>query len=262
LRAAAPPLRIPALALGLAATLAAALGPAAGCARPEPGDGVVHAAVAANFAAPFADVGRAFEAATGQRVAVSAGSTGALYAQVVAGAPFEVFLAADEERPRLLVEAGLAVADSRFTYARGRLVLWSPGRPGIRPGDLGEPGYGRVALANPATAPYGAAAREALERLGLWRAVEPRAVYGSDVGKAFLFVATGNAAGGLVARSQLTAEQAREGWPVPQELHRLLDQQAVLLTAAAGDEGARALLAFLRGEAARALLVEHGYGVD
>lgn len=234
---------------------------AASC-RPAEVPHAVHAAVAANFAVPFAEIAGAFEASRGLRVATSTGATGALYAQIVAGAPFDVLLAADAERPRRLAAEGLAVAGSRFTYARGRLVLWSPGAAGpAGPELLAREDLGPIALANPKTAPYGAAARQALGRLGLWRAVEPRVVYGGDVGQAYQFVVTGNAAAGLLARSQLTAEQAATAWLVPEDLHDPLEQQAVLLARAAGRPAARELLAFLRGRQARAVLARHGYEV-
>jgi molybdate transport system substrate-binding protein len=221
----------------------------------------VHVAVAANFAIPFQAIVQGFETATGHRVVVTTGSTGALYAQVVAGAPFEVFLAADDERPRRLVETGRAVAESRFTYARGRLALWWPGREiADGPALLGRGDFARLAMANPATAPYGRAARQALETLGVWPAVEPKVVLGNDVGQAYQFVATRNADVGFVARSQLDGESEGAAWLVPEQLHAPIEQQAVLLTAGAGDAAARDLLDWLRGDEAREVIERFGFG--
>ncbi|HUO87037.1 MAG TPA: molybdate ABC transporter substrate-binding protein [Thermoanaerobaculia bacterium] len=240
---------------------AALVGLAAGC-RPAPGD-AVHVAVAANFAVPFGVVARGFETATGHRVAVTTGSTGGLYAQIAAGAPFEVFLAGDAERPRRLEEEGLAVAGSRFTYARGQLVLWSPGiaiTDGA--GVLRDGAFERLAIANPATAPYGRAARQTLETLGVWETIHERLVLGSDVGQAYQFVATGNADLGLIARAQLDHEAEGSGWLVPETLHAPVEQQAVLLAAGADDPAAAALLAYLRGSEAQRVLADFGYGSD
>ena len=235
---------------------------AAGCGAGR-GDEEVYVAVAQNFALPFAEIARELEAVSGLRVVTTTGSTGALYAQIVAGAPFAVFLAADEERPRRLVDEGLAVAESRFTYARGRLALW---RPGLEIADgaalLAGGDFDHLAMANPATAPYGRAARQALEALGVWPAVEAKVVFGSDVGQAYQFVATGNADLGLIARSQLDHEAEGAAWLVPERLHAPIEQQAVLLASAAGDEAAIELLDWLRGPEARRVLERFGHGAD
>lgn len=242
--------------------LVAALSPAAAC-GPGPTGEEVQVAVAANFALPFAAIVQEFEAATGHRVAVASGSTGALYAQIVAGAPFEVFLAADDERPRRLVEAGRAVAETRFTYARGRLALWWPGREiGDGPALLAGGDFARLSMANPVTAPYGRAARQALETLGVWQTVEPKVVLGNDVGQAYQFVATQNAELGFVARSQLDRESEGAAWLVPERLHAPIEQQAVLLTAGAGDPAARDLVAWLRGDEAREVIERFGFAPD
>jgi molybdate transport system substrate-binding protein len=241
---------------------AAALVGFAGC-RPAPSGDAVHVAVAANFAVPFGVLARDFEMATGHRVAVTTGSTGGLFAQIAAGAPFEVFLAGDAERPRRLEEEGLAVAGSRFTYARGRLVLWSPGVAiADGAGVLRDGAFERLAIANPATAPYGRAARQTLETLGAWETTRERLVLGSDVGQAYQFVATRNADLGLVARAQLDREAEGSPWLVPETLHAPVEQQAVLLAAGAGDLAASALLAYLRGPEARRVLADFGYGSD
>ena len=246
-------------ALVLVAVLSLA---AAGCGAERTGE-EVHVAVAENFVLPFGEIAREFEAATGHRVVVSAGSTGGLYSQIAAGAPFEVFLAADEKRPRRLTDEGLAVPESRFTYARGRLALWSPGReiadgPALLSGD----DFAHLAMANPATAPYGLAARQTLETLGVWPALEGKVALGADVGQAYQFVITGNADLGFVARSQLDKESEGAAWLVPATLHAPIEQQAVLLASAAGDEAAAELLAWLRGPEARRVLERFGYEVD
>jgi molybdate transport system substrate-binding protein len=251
-----------ALLTSLVAIALLSLAAAAGCGAERGGD-EVHVAVAQNFALPFTEIARELEAASGLRVVTTTGSTGALYTQIAAGAPFAVFLAADEERPRRLVDEGLAVAESRFTYARGRLALW---RPGLEIADgaalLAGGDFDHLAMANPATAPYGRAARQALETLGVWPAVEAKVVLGSDVGQAYQFVATGNADLGLVARSQLDHESEGSAWLVPERLHAPIEQQAVLLVSAAGDEAAIEVLAWLRGPEARRVLERFGYGVD
>lgn len=244
------------VALSLVAPLCLA---AAGCVPAGTGE-EVHVAVTESFALPFGEIARELEAASGHRVVVTIGSTADLYAQIAAGAPFEVFLAADEERPRRLVEEGLAVAGSRFTYARGRLALWRPGRE-ISDGAalLAAGDFARLAMADPNTAPYGRAARQTLETLGVWPGLERKVVFGEDVGQVYQLVVTGNANLGFVARSQLDHESEGSAWLVPAQLHAPLDQQAVLLAPAAGDEPATALLAWLRGPEARRVLDRFGY---
>jgi molybdate transport system substrate-binding protein len=254
-----PPALRAAGSLALAALAAGAL--LAGC-GPEPTGDEVHVAVAANFAVPFQVIAREFEAASGHRVVVTTGSTGALYAQIAAGAPFEVLLAADEERPRRLEEEGLAVPGSRFTYARGRLALWWPGREvADAPALLAGGRFERLAMANPATAPYGRAARQTLETLGLWQPVAPKLVLGSDVGQAYQFVATRNADLGFVARAQLDRESEGAAWLVPERLHAPIEQQAALLALGEAEAAAADLLDWLRGEETRRVLERFGYGV-
>jgi molybdate transport system substrate-binding protein len=195
---------------------------------------------------------------------VALGSTGKLYAQIRNGAPFEVLLAADEETPRRLEAEGLARPDSRFTYAVGKLVLWSP-REGVvdsRGEVLRQPAQGKLAIANPRVAPYGAAAVESLQQLGLLSMWEPQFVQGESVAQAYQFVASGNAALGFIALSQV-AEDGRiargSGWLVPAHLYSPLRQDAVLLNAGASNPAATAFLLYLRGNAARAILRRAGY---
>ncbi len=222
-------------------------------------------AVASNFADTLERLAAAFESSSGHRVLASAGSTGKLYAQITNGAPFEVFLAADTLRPRLLEQRGAAVAGSRMTYAVGRLVLWSAqtdlvdGRGAI----LGTGQFRHLALANPDTAPYGAAARQVLEHMNLWRDLSPRLVRGENITQAFHFVATGNAELGFVALSQtsrLDAANRGSGWLVPAELHAPIEQQVVLLEAGRDNPAALQFLDFLRTPAACAVIRRAGYG--
>ena len=242
------PVRRAAVAL-LVASLAPAVAPA----------GEVHVAVATSFAATARALAGPFRAETGHDVVTSEGSTGKLYAQIVHGAPYQVFLAADAERPRRLEEQGLAVAGSRFAYARGRLVLWSraPGRA-TGPDALAEGRVRRLAIASPELAPHGVAAREALVALGRWEALAPHLVRGQDVGQAFQFVATGNAELGLVALAQVQ-DAGGSHWIVPQDLYTPVEHHAVLLARGRDDPAAAAFLAFLRGPRARALVEAAGY---
>jgi molybdate transport system substrate-binding protein len=224
----------------------------------------VGVAVASNFAAAMRVLAPAFERATGHRLVVALGSTGALYAQVRNGAPFDVLLSADDETPARLEREGLAVAGSRFTYATGRLVLWSA-QPGVvddQGAVLRSAGAQRLALANPKLAPYGAAAVQALSAMGLWEAWRPRVVQGDNIAQAHAFVASGNAALGLVALSQVTAEgriASGSGWVVPARLHEPIRQDAVLLSRGRDRAAARALMDWLRSDAAAAVIRSHGY---
>lgn len=228
--------------------------------------GEVSVAVASNFTAPMRQLAAAFEAQTGHKARLAFGATGTFYAQVRGGAPFEVLLAADDETPAKLEREGLAVAGTRFTYAVGQLVLWS-----ARPGAIDDKGevlrtgtFDRIAIANPKLAPYGAAAVETLRRLGVHERLQARIVQGETIAQTYQFVATGNAAVGFVALSQV-AEAGRiakgSGWIVPASLHDPIRQDAVLLTRGRDSEAARALLAFLRSDPARALIRAYGYTV-
>ena len=226
--------------------------------------GEVRVAVAANVAAPMQRIATAFERDTGHRATLAIGSTGRFYAQVRNGAPFDVLLAADDETPARLEREGFAVAGSRFTYAIGRLVLWSaqPGGVDARGDVLRTDATSRLAIADPKLAPYGAAAMEVLQALGVARAWQPRLVQGESIAQAFQFVATGNAPLGFVALSQVMADGriARgSGWLVPASLHTPIRQDAVLLAAARDAEAAQALLRYLRGDAARSILRAAGY---
>ena len=246
--------------LRIVAALAAAVA-LAGCSG-ESGSGPtpVRAAVAANFAGAQAELAALFEARTGLRVETSSGSSGQLYAQIRNGAPFHLFLSADDERPLALEREGLTVPGSRFTYARGRLALYGPGLDVSAGGaDLLSQAVTHVAIANPETAPYGAAALDALAALDLLEQVRPRLVQAESVAQVQQFVGSGAAEMGFLALAQVRGEPPERLWLVPEDLHRPIVQDAVLLREGAGDEGARAFLEFLRGPEAAAVLEAHGY---
>lgn len=224
----------------------------------------VRVAVASNFLAPLETIAEALAAAGGPAVRAISGSTGRHYAQIVNGAPFDVFLAADQERPRRLEAEGLAVPGSRFTYARGRLVLWAAAGetlPEDGLGGLDPAGVRRLAIANPRLAPYGRAAEEALRHAGLLAALESRIVHAENVGQALQYVVTGNASHGLVALSYARGPQppAGERAVVPERWHAPVAQDAVLLRRAPSPGAARAFLDFLRGETAAVILADYGY---
>lgn len=225
-------------------------------------DDPLTVAVASNFARSAAELASQFEAETGIAVRLSNGSTGKLYAQIVNGAPFDLFLAADSTRPAKLEESGLAIVGSRFTYARGRLALWSAKfddcHDALRAG-------GWIALANPETAPYGRAAREYLQAAGYWDDVSDRIAYGENIMQAMQFAVAGNADAGIVARSVVDGPHTPDGkctWAVPQQFHAPIEQQAVLLARAKDDARALRLIAFLQSDAARSIIERHGYEVS
>ena len=221
----------------------------------------VLVAVAANFVRPAERIVDDFAEVHAADVALVAGSTGKLYAQIRNGAPFDVFLAADQRRPALLEDEGLALAGSRFTYAVGRLALWS-GREGVElhADTLRRGDYRKLAIANPELAPYGQAAREVLSRLVSLARAQERLVTAESVGQAFALAATGNADLGLVAAAQ--AQRAGHGslWLVPESLHEPIRQDAVMLARSRDNATAAAFVAFLRTDA-RAVIASLGYGV-
>lgn len=226
--------------------------------------GEVRVAVAANFTAPAQQIAAAFARDTGHQAVLAFGSTGRFYAQIRNGAPFQVLLSADDETPARLAAEGWALAATRFPYAIGRLVLWSaqPGLVDAEGAVLRRGGFERLALADPKVAPYGAAALEVLTRLKLEPALRPRFVQGESIGQTHQFVATGNAALGFVALSQVMAEgrlTRGSAWIVPAHLHAPLQQDAIVLKAGAGDPVAEAWMRYLRGDTARAIIRAHGY---
>ena len=231
--------------------------------------GVSHAAdvtvaVAANFTAPMQKIAEAFAQETGHKAVLAFGASGKFYAQIRNGAPFQVLLAADNETPAKLEKEGFAVAGTRFTYATGRLVLWSA-QPGVvdEKGDVLRTSQdGKVALADPKLAPYGAAALETMTQLGLLERLQPRFVQGENIAQAYQFVATGNAPMGFVALSQVMVDgriAKGSAWVVPAKLHAPILQDAVLLNPGKDNPAALALTRYLRSEKARAIILSYGY---
>jgi molybdate transport system substrate-binding protein len=235
------------------ATIALALGCPANAAT-------CNIAVAANFTEPAREITQLFESRTGHKVMLSFGSTGQFYAQMTQAAPFEAFLSADESTPKRLVDGGLAVADSLFTYAVGKLVLFS-GRTGLVTGErsLRDPKFTKIAIANPLTAPYGAAAVETMKALGVSEALSGKIVQGTDIAQTFQFVDTGNAEVGFVALSQVIMRQGGSRWVVPANLYRPIRQDAVLLGNGAENGAAKAFLAFLKDPQANGVIEKFGY---
>jgi molybdate transport system substrate-binding protein len=220
-------------------------------------------AVAANFAEPAKEIAAAFKAASGHTAILSFGSSGQFYAQISHGAPFEVFLSADAERPLKAEREGLAAPRTRFTYAVGRLVLYST-TAGLVDGAgavLAGGRFNKLAIADPASAPYGAAAVQTLRKLRVYDAVKPRIVTGSSIAQAYQFVATGAAELGFVALSQVIGEPGGSRWIVPAADHAPIEQQAILLKTGQDNPAARAFLAFLKGPAAAAIIRTYGYEV-
>lgn len=227
----------------------------------------IAVAVASNFAAPMKQIASLFERQSGHHVALAFGATGALYAQISNGAPFDVLLAADQHTPARLAREGLALGPTRFTYAVGKLVLWSA-RPDLVDGAgdvLRRAQFKHLALAAPALAPYGAAAQQSMRSLGLLETLRPKFVIGQSIGQTYSFVATGNAELGFVALSQVVENGAlREGslWMVPEHLYEALRQDAILLAPGRDKAAARALLTFLKTPASQAVLHSFGYDSD
>jgi molybdate transport system substrate-binding protein len=218
-------------------------------------------AVASNFRLAMEELAARFESTSGHELTLISGSTGKQYAQILNGAPFDAFFAADALRPQRLEQARRVVEGSRFTYALGRIVLWSadPALVGDDPAVLQGGAFRHLAIANPDLAPYGAAARAVLQQLGLWDELQPRLVRGENIAQTFQFVATGNAELGFVARSQLLTpgrEFAGSGWTPDPSLYPPIEQQAVLLRDSAAGH---TLMEFIRGDEAAAILRSHGY---
>lgn len=226
--------------------------------------GEVNAAVAANFAAPMQQIAELFQKASGHTVKVSTGSSGKFYTQIREGAPFDVFLSADEKTPKLLEQEGLAVKGSRFVYAEGKLVLWSasPGFVDDKGAVLNTGSYNRIAYADPKLAPYGMAAQETLQKMSLWGKLQGKMVIGESIGQTYQFAASGNADLAFIALSQITKSgKVNEGswWIVPASMYNPIKQAAVELTAARDKNTARAFLSFLKSEKAAAIIRSYGY---
>jgi len=228
--------------------------------------GEVAVAVAANFSAPMQKIAKAFEQDTGHKAQLAFGATGKFYAQIKNGAPFAVLLAADDETPARLEKEGLAMAGTRFTYAVGRLALWSK-----QPNFVDEKGeilrsnrFEKLAIADPKLAPYGAAAMEVIQRMGVQSNVTPKIVQGDSIGQTYQFVSTENAQLGFVALSQISIDSRitqGSAWVVPQSLHTPLKQDAVLLKAGKDNAAALALLKYLQSDAAKTIIRGYGYAL-
>lgn len=224
---------------------------------------VTHVAVAANFTEPAKEIAALFKQKTGHEAVLIFGASGAFYTQITHGAPFEVFLSADTERPQSALQNGFAVPDSRFTYAIGKLVLFSRvvdvtnGEAALRAGN-----FARLSIANPVAAPYGTAAIETMKALNVYQALSPKIVQGNSIAQAFQFVDTRNAEVGFIALSQLYGVTGGTRWNVPQNLYSPIRQDAVLLKTGANNEAAKAFLAFLKTPEARAIIERFGYTLN
>jgi len=227
--------------------------------------GQVQVAVAANFVPAFKDIAAEFEKASGHSVQTTSGSSGKFYAQIKNGAPFEVFFSADDERPKLLEDEGLGVKGTRFTYAIGRLVLWSQDASLVTGEETLKAGkFKHVAIANPKTAPYGTAAMQALTKLGLWDGLQSKLVMGENLGQTSGFLESGNAELGFLALSQVMDDKLKgkgSRWDVPAHLHEPIKQDAVLLTTGEKNPAAKALLEFIQNEKGRAIIERFGYAL-
>ncbi len=221
----------------------------------------VHVAVASNFLNPLKVIAQRFKQDTGNTLILISGSTGKLYAQVRHGAPFDVLLAADAKRPALLEREGLGVA--RFTYAVGVLVLWSPEPQKVKGKEsLARMKKGKLAIANPKTAPYGRAAKETLERLGLWQKLRQFLVQGENIAQTLQFVATGNAALGFVAKSQVKDPRFKlkgSQWEILADQHEPILQQAILLKPGFSNSSAKQFLKYLKGQVSKKIILSYGY---
>jgi molybdate transport system substrate-binding protein len=223
----------------------------------------IPVAVAANFTAPMQKIALEFEKDTGHKIVAVFGSTGKFYAQIKNGAPFEVLLAADDETPARLVKENAAVAGSPFTYAFGKLVLWSA-KPAVVDGAgeiLKRGGFDHIALVDPKLAPYGAAGVETMKALGVYDALQAKIVTAENITQAYQFISSGNALVGFVALSQVLKDGKTEGsaWLVPGTLYQPLRQNAVILEKGKGKPAAEALMKFLKGDKAKAVIKSFGY---
>lgn len=235
-----------------------------GLASPPAWAGEIGVAVASNFAAAMERLVPLFQKESGHTVKVSPGASSRLYAQIKGGTPFDVFLSADEEFPKRLMQEGLAVGGTRFVYAAGRLVLWSaqPNLVDDNGAVLNRGNFSVLAIANPLSSPYGVAAKETLTRLTMWNSIQDKLTKGDTVAQTYQMAATEKADLAFVALSQVMRDgKVTQGswWIVPSELHKPIRQSAVLLTGAKDPAAAKAFLAFLQSEKARAVMRGFGY---
>ncbi|MEO0317136.1 MAG: molybdate-binding periplasmic protein ModA [Pseudomonadota bacterium] len=226
--------------------------------------GEIRVAVAANFAGPMRSIAAEFEKDTGHKAQLSTGATGAFYAQISNGAPFEVFLSADDETPQKLEKEGKAVAGTRFTYAIGRLALWST-KPDLvdNAGNVLKTGnFNHLAMASPKLAPYGIAAAQTLSRMGVLKTLGSKVVLGENIAQTFQFISTGNAELGFVALSQIQENgkmKPGSAWIVPESMHEALRQDAQLLSKGKDSAAAAELLAYLKSDKAKKIIESYGY---
>ncbi|MEH6403706.1 MAG: molybdate ABC transporter substrate-binding protein [Sneathiella sp.] len=223
--------------------------------------GQVYVAVAANFTPAAKEIATAFDKKTGHRAILSFGSTGKLYTQIINGAPFEIFLSADQKHPKLTIEQGFAIKNTRFTYAAGHLVLYSADEQLIDKSVdiLRAATFRKIAIANPKTAPYGRAAQEVMVNLNVLDAVQSQIVRGDNIAQTYQFVATGNAELGFVALSQVIGHKAGSRWIVPTGLYAPLKQDVVLLKTSKNNTVASAFFTFLKSPDAAAIIKKYGY---
>lgn len=220
-------------------------------------------AAASNFAPPLTDLAKRYEQQSGDKVILAFGSSGKHFAQISNGAPFDLFYSADTERPKLLEDKGIAVSGSRYTYAIGHIVLWSP-TPGMIDSDgkiLVEGNFRHIAIANPKLAPYGFAASEFLEKKGLLNKLAPRMVRGENIAQTFQFVKSANAELGFIALSQVKMPGQQipgSWWEIPHSLYTPIEQQAVMLK---DNKASRAFLAFMKSTEARQVIQDYGYSI-
>jgi len=226
----------------------------------------VQVAVAANFTAPIKQIAPDFEKDTGHKIVAAYGATGKFYAQIKNGAPFEVLLAADDETPSKLVKEGAGIAGSNFTYAIGKLVLWSamPAIVDAKGEVLKKGSFDHIAMANPKLAPYGAAAMDVMKAIGVLDVLQPKIVTAENIGQTYQFVTSGNALLGFVALSQVMKDgKIGEGsaWVIPANLYQPIKQDAVILDKGKGKPAVEALMKYLKGDKARAVIKSYGYGL-
>lgn len=224
----------------------------------------VQVAVAANFTAPMKVIAADFEKATGHKVVPSFGATGKFYAQITNGAPYDVFLAADDETPIKLEKENGIVPGSRFTYATGKLVLWSakPDFVDAKGEVLKKGNFSHIALATPKLAPYGLAAEETMKKLGVYDTLQPKFVQGESIGQTFTFISTGNAELGFVALSQVFEGgkiKSGSAWIVPANLHNAIRQDAVILNKGKDNKAAAEFVNYLKSEPVKAIIRSYGY---
>jgi molybdate transport system substrate-binding protein len=224
----------------------------------------LHLAVAANFTAPMEQLKPLFEKASGHKLIISYGTVGKFYAQIKNGAPFELLISADDETPIRLEKDGLALPETRFTYAIGKLMLWStkPGLVDAKGEVLKQADFKRLAIANPKLAVYGAAGVEVMKKLGVYEQLQPKLVFGENITQTYQFIATANADLGFVALSQIYKNgsyAAGSHWQVPSNLYPRIRQDAVLLTKGRDNPAGKALLAFLKTQETKKIIRSYGY---